>query len=265
MEKLSDLFFELSHEDRIGILYILMENPMKLTQIANRLDGSSQDAYRHLSRLLEAGLVAKNRDGDYEITSFGLQIIRLLPGYRFLSDHSEYFKTRNMSMIDERFMYRVGELSEARLVNDVMVALFDMDTMIREAEAYTYIAIDQMVMNQYEPLLHAAERGVEIRVIRPTGWRLPEEIANKIDRDILRSVLMQIKKGQIKQKELNNIPIFLALSEKTVSVLSFAKLDNEIDYLGFKADDEKAHNWCLEYYETMWEKAEKAEVRTRID
>ena len=92
MEKLSDLFFELSHEDRLGILYLLRENPWKLTQIASELECSSQEAYRHLSRLVDAGLSAKNPDGDYEITPYGLQIMNMVAGYMVLSNHSEYFR-----------------------------------------------------------------------------------------------------------------------------------------------------------------------------
>ena len=72
MEKLSNLFFELSHEDRLGILCLLMETPWKLTQIALKLNCSTQEAYRHLSRLVDAGLSVKNSSGDYEITPYGL-------------------------------------------------------------------------------------------------------------------------------------------------------------------------------------------------
>jgi predicted transcriptional regulator len=51
MERLSDLFFELSHENRLEILGMLMSGPTKLTHIASKMDNSSQEAHRHLSRL----------------------------------------------------------------------------------------------------------------------------------------------------------------------------------------------------------------------
>lgn len=265
MEQISNLFFELSHEDRLGILHILMKTPMKLTNIASEMGCSSQEAYRHLSRLIDAGLAEKNSDGDYVITHFGLQVMRLEPGYRFLSDYSEYFKTRDLSLITDQFMSRIGELIGATLVNDVMVTIFDMDIMIKEAEEYIYILIDQMVMNQYKPILEATERGVKIRVMRPKGWKLPDNIAKRIGDDTLRGILRQINSGIIAQREPDVLPAFLALSEKEVSVIAFANLDQELDYLGFKSDDPKTHRWCLDLYEDIWKSAHRGEIRTNIE
>lgn len=264
MEKLSGLFFELSHEDRLGILYLLSENPWKLTQLASKLDCSSQEAYRHLSRLVDAGLSTKNSDGDYEITPYGSQVMNMVSGYMVLSKHSIYFKTRNLSLIPPQYTSRIGEISEAELVNDVMVTLFDMEVMINEAEEYIYIIIDQMVMNMYKPLLEATERGVKVLIIRPKGWELPDNIAKRIGRDVLSRILNQITKGNILQMEIEKVPVFLALSEKEVSALAFANLEDELDYLGFKSTDPATHNWCLELCNYLREHSQRGEVRTKI-
>ena len=43
MERLCSLFFELSNEDRLSIIMKLMDEPMKLTHIANALDLTVQE------------------------------------------------------------------------------------------------------------------------------------------------------------------------------------------------------------------------------
>ena len=121
MERLSNLFFELSHEDRLEILNMLIDKPLKLTQIASNMGNSSQESYRHLSRLVDAWLVTKNPDGNYMITPYGSQVMNLVPGYEFLTEHSVYFVTRDLTLIPSELTMRIGELSNSTLVNDVMV------------------------------------------------------------------------------------------------------------------------------------------------
>jgi len=265
MERLSNLFFELSHEDRLVILHTLREKPLKLTMIASKMNISSQEAYRHIQRLVDSGLVAKTPEGDYKITAYGHQINKLIPGFNVLTNHQDYFKTRDLTLIPEKFLLRIGELNNASLLNDVMVTIFDLEVMIREAEEYVCIMLDQMVMNLYKPMIEATEKGVEIRVMRPQGWRLADEIAEKIGKEVLEKTISQIRSGKIVQREPDIVPVFLAFSEKEVAALSFAKLDGSLDYLGFKSGSEEVHNWCLGLFETLWDSALPGEVRTRVD
>jgi len=264
MNNVSDLFFELSHEDRLGILSTLLESPLMLTKIAEKIDCSSQEAYRHLSRLIESDLVSKTTDGDYMITSYGKQVMKLAPGYRFLNKNSKYFVTRDLSPLPDEYVQRIGELTESEQVDDVLVSLFDIELMVKEAEEYIYIIIDQMIMNLYEPLINATERGVIFKEIRPTGWKLPDGVVERLDKELLITARRKVEKGQVIQKELEKIPLFLALSEKTVASLSFNDLDGEIDYLGFKSDNPKFHNWCKELFEHYWRIAKPGQVRTNI-
>jgi len=137
--------------------------------------------------------------------------------------------------------------------------------MIREAEEYVCIMVDQMVMNLYQPIIEATEKGVELRVMRPQGWRLADEIAEKIGKKVLEKTSSQIRSGKIVQREPDLVPVFLAFSEKEVAALSFAKLDGSFDYLGFKSSSEKVRIWCWGLFETLWDSAQTGEVRTKID
>ena len=264
MERLSNLFFELSHEDRLTILNMLSDNPLKLTQIASKMGSSSQEAYRHISRLVDSGLVSKNSDGDYMITPYGSQVMKLVPCYDFLTKHAEYFVTRDLTLIPEEFNLRIGELSESEFVNDVMITLFDFEQMIGDSEEYIYTMMNQMVMNLYKPLQEAADRGVKIRVLRPKGWTLSEDISKRINSDLFRKIYKHIQEGRIQQREPDTVPVFLAFNEKEVSALSFAKLDGELDYLAFKSKDSRAHKWCADLFNAIWNHSPPGEVRVKI-
>lgn len=264
MDHVCSLFFELSHEDRLQILWNLVDKPLKLTYIAETLNCSSQEAYRHLSRLQEANLVKKTPEGDYTATSYGQQIMRLIPGYDFLSKHSQYFLSRNLSMIPDQFMNRIGELDACQLVNDVMVTLFDMEVLLNEAEEYVCVMTNQMVMSHYEPIIKAANRGVSIRILRPKGWRLPDEVVDKMNKETIRQTMDLLKEGKVIQREPPVLSAYMAFSEKQVAALSFAKNDGDLDYLAFRSADKKVHKWCLDFYNYFWDMAQPAVIRSRV-
>ena len=263
MERLSNLFFELSHENRLDILTILQTSPRKLTQLATKMGDSSQEVYRHLSRLLDTGLVAKTVEGDYVITSYGLQVMRLVSGYDFLTKHSVYFLSRDLSSLPEEFSLRIGQLENSMLVNDVMITIFDIETMVRDAEEYVWIMLDQMLMSLYDPLLEALDRGVEVRVMRPKGWRLDDQVVDRLDKETFNAIVKKIREGAVQQREPEEIPVVIALSEKEVASLSFLPLDGKHDYVSFKSSYNDTVGWCKELFLYYWERASSAPVRSQ--
>ena len=92
MERLCDLYFELSNEERLGILYLLKEKNNTLTGLSDELEIRNQQCSRHLVRLTEFGLIKKTIDGEYAITDYGSVILRLQPTLSFLTEHSNYFQ-----------------------------------------------------------------------------------------------------------------------------------------------------------------------------
>ena len=89
MENVCSLFFELSNEDRLRIMLELEKEPLKLTHVSKKLDLTSSEAHRQLSRLSEAKLVSKDVEGFFSLTPFGEQSLKWIPGYTFISDNSD--------------------------------------------------------------------------------------------------------------------------------------------------------------------------------
>lgn len=261
MERLCDLFFEMSHEDRLRILLMLQLDAMKLTNISKKIGGSPQETYRQVSRLQESGLVTKTPEGDYAITSYGEQALRWVSGYKFISTHRDYFMSHSLSSIPNKYAIRLGELENSVFTNDVMITMYDIEEMIKEAEEYVWMIMDQMIMNLYEPIKDAVLRGVEIRLIRPGGWKPPMIVIDSLDVDTIKVLNESVTNGSTQQKELEEISLFLFMSEKTVSSLSFVTLEGRLDYIAFKTSDPIGYKWCKELYEHYWASATPAPIR----
>jgi len=69
MERLCDLLFELSNEDRLNIMNLLMDEPLILSHISKRLGFSVQETSRNISRLTDTGLITRDAEGLYNVTS----------------------------------------------------------------------------------------------------------------------------------------------------------------------------------------------------
>lgn len=71
METISNLYFELSNEDRLKILQILNDRHEKLTNISKELDITNQQCMRHLNRLSDIRLIEKTNSSYYKLTPYG--------------------------------------------------------------------------------------------------------------------------------------------------------------------------------------------------
>ena len=114
MESLAELLFVLASTDRLQVLsYLREEKGYRLSDIAQRLNSSMQEASKHVTRLRDQNIVEKNpSNGYYTLTTLGKFVIKLLPSIEFLSENKEYLLTHNISSLPEEFIERIGELQE---------------------------------------------------------------------------------------------------------------------------------------------------------
>ena len=257
MERLCNLFFELSNEDRLSILLKLMDEPMKLTHIANALALTAQECSRQLSRLQEIDLVTKNSDGAFMLQPYGRHAFRLFPGFQFLTEHVEYFNRHTLTRLPEKFMGRVGELCGCKPVTDLMGTIAKIERIVMEAEEYwLYISPEPLATAQgIGKALEVIESGVKCRAVEPLSYRRPEEIERGISqkmRDEIRSLRVG---GLLDNRYMENIDVSIYMSEKEVALLAFPEVTGQFDYLGFSSTDPKVLEWCRELHEYYFERA----------
>jgi predicted transcriptional regulator len=79
MENIGSLFFELSNDERMMILINLDKESMRLSQLVKKQEMTPTEASRHLQRLTDIDLIAKDADNLYKITPYGRLVLSVIP------------------------------------------------------------------------------------------------------------------------------------------------------------------------------------------
>ena len=257
MENLCDVLFEVSNEDRLGILKRLGEGAMNVTGLSKELGLTSQETSRHLSRLEEVGLTQKDPDGLHHLTTYGDLTLRQLRGMAFTSRHVGYFASHTLAGIPPEFVGRMGELEECEYIDGVMVAIYNVERVIREADEYMW-----NIGTNYPPsvprlIIQALRRGVKGRSIDLKDAVAPPKLREVfLDEEWVMTIGRARADGSVEERLVERNDVYLWMSEKEVAILAFPKPDGGFDLLGFTSTDERFHRWCSDLFEYYWEKAE---------
>jgi predicted transcriptional regulator len=243
MERLCDLLFEVSNEVRLTILQHLEEGPSNISKLSKELDISNQECSRHVSRLVDAELVERDSEGQYRLTEYGGLFMKQLLGQMFTSANREYFNGHSLAQVPYEFVARLGELKGSLHVEDVMAVFQNIQEMCDEAEEYLWRLTDKHLNIIYTNLQAAADRGVECRRIEP------EVIVESPHVERMPLV------NPCEVRGMENVDVFMAISEKEVAALAFPEVTGGFDYLGFTSRDEKTLKWCTELFQYYWDQA----------
>jgi predicted transcriptional regulator len=257
VENLCDLLFEVSNEDRLRILRRLQEGVLNVTGLSRALDLTTQESSRHLSRLGDVGLTGRDADGLYSLTPYASLVLRQLGGFEFTSAHKDYFLSHTLESLPGEFLCRISELAESTYVDDVMVAIYNVERAVQRAEEYFWIVTDQYPVSSFPLLTDAYDRGVRVRTIDAANWDPPPQLKEGVRREDAEAVLRARRTGAVDERILGRLDVVLWMSEKEVAGLAFPTLEGRFDYLGFNSADEKAHKWCSDLFNYYWDRGEK--------
>ena len=253
MDRLCDLLFELSNEDRLKILKELQNENLKLSHISQRLNFTAQETSRNIARLVETKLVTRTTDGSYEISPYGIQAMRIIPAYQFLSENSDYFYEHTLENIPDKFVSRIGELNECKPITQLLDVFGNIERVFKEAEEY-YLYIGEPLGLSSTLLLvrEALDRGVKARGIEPIDYVWPAEIRESVSEETWRVIGKHKTAGALQQKYQSKFNITFLMNEKEVATLNFLKPSGEFEYFGFTSTDPKAVEWCKDLFEYYW-------------
>ena len=257
VERLCDIFFELSNEDRLEILFKLQEDHMKVTTLSRDLEITTQECSRHIARLSEAKLVEKDPEGFFNLTQYGRASLKLIPSWRFISEHSDYFNIHSLEKIPSEFVCRIGELRKSEPTGNVMVTFHVVESLIKNVEEYVWLMHDQYLLNTLPLLRERLEKGVTIRTFEPQT-KEPKRILDPmrphyIDEDDEIFFMKVWESGQVSTRFSDEIEAFLYVSEKE-AVIAFPLSDGSFDYLGFYSKDPSMRRFCRDLFDSCWEK-----------
>ena len=259
LKALQTLLFELAGPDRLEILLTLKNRPLRLSHLSKKLDFTVQETSRNISRLVEEKLVVKEADAKFNLTPYGEETLNLIDGFDFLSKHREYFITHTLSTLPKEFSYNLASLKGCQLVDDVMVAFSNVESMIQKAEEHIWILSNQVLVSTIPYILEAFERGAEFKLILPKTVSPPKDAMERIFSPLF---LEALKAGKFELRFLEKVDVQLCLSEKQVASLCFLTTEGKIDYHGFRAEDELSFKWAKALYSHYWNMATPQENGT---
>lgn len=258
LENFCSLLFELSNEDRLRILDQISAKPSNVSGLSKELNLTSQESSRHVSRLNAVGMIQKDKNGFYNLTSFGVQVLKQTRGLSFVSRHKEYFSPRSLAGLPEDLVFRIGELEDSKLLDDISAVFYNVERLMKEAKEYVWVITDHYLMSTLTMYTEAFSRRVRVRTLEPVDWVVPKEITEAYrnrPKERLQIDLDARQTGLLEEGMLNKVEVFLYMSEKETAILGFPYSDGRFDYLGFTSKDERTHRWCKNLFEYYWKKA----------
>ena len=259
MERLCDLYFELSNEDRLKILYKLGESNLNMSALARELEMSTQECSRHTSRLSDALLVEKEPEGFYRLTNYGRSILRLVPGQQFIAEHRDYFNAHTLETLPSEFVSRVGELQESSLTPSVVVTFNLIESLFENAKEYVWVMHDRYLMNILPLSADALRRGVKFRTL-DTPPKEPDRGIDPARPSYITEADEELfveawQDGKIDARNYETIDIFLYVSERE-AVIAFPLGNGSFDYLGFYSGDQAMLRYCRDLFDFYYEKGD---------
>jgi len=242
-EDISRVLFELASTRRASILFELEKNSLKMQQIANLLDMTATETFRHLQRLTEANLLDKKGDGKYTVTEFGSLAIGFLSGFNFILKNKNYFLHHKTACLPYEFLNRISELSSGTFCGGVLASFNQIRKMVFEAEEYILVMADQVDSSHIQATNDKVAKGLKFKFI------MEKELAKTIKTNL------EFEKYK-ERKYLEHICGAILVNEKEAYV-GLRGVNGLIDYSGFFGVDEKFRKWCTDLFMHYWEKAQQ--------
>ncbi|MDQ3847944.1 MAG: transcriptional regulator [Thermoproteota archaeon] len=252
-EGVGSLFFELAGDLRLLMLTQLNQKNHRLSQLATELNATMQEAHRNMTRLIEAGLVAKGREGELMLTVYGRTVVTLMPSYDFLYRNKEFFLDHSLGDLPIKFIQRMGTFQSCEIVHGVMAILQRWKNLYSESNEYIREIMAQVPLDLIETVSSRVEKGVRFSYIFATNSVVPKGRTQILQKIGWRNF---ISTGLVERRMLPEVKVMTIFNEKQGCVL-FPNMRGEADLnTMFYGEDKDFLEWCFDLFEYQWEKAE---------
>ncbi|HEY7227037.1 MAG TPA: transcriptional regulator [Nitrososphaeraceae archaeon] len=254
-EESEKTFIELSNSQRLQIINALTNSSMNLTLISKHLGITMQEAHRNFNRLTEAGIVSRDSNGSYSLTTFGNTIMTQIPSINFLSKNRNYFSDHYFADLPMKFVQRIGSLDSSRFIQGLVAVIEEIKDLYRHSEEYIYGMIPQVPLDLMEVAANTVtERKIKFNYILPKNAVIPKK-----GKDFLNEINYQelLKRGLVERKMINEVRVSVVLNEKRALVM-FPSVKGETDMNGAysnitdRENNKLFHEWCLDYFRYSW-------------
>jgi predicted transcriptional regulator len=233
--------FELSHPERLKILYMLKEERMRLSELSNSMDVTTAEVARHIERIVKAKLVEKNGDNYYKLTPFASMILTEFSNIEYLTQNIDFFIHHNLTTLPPELQWFAamadGEMVEGAL--EVTSQIWDHNV---GAKKFIYVISDQIMRAMVDIACEKIDSGLVVKKIYSSDAEIPPEYLKR-----------NTENHEIRTME--NIPLALIITDK-VAGFSFRGENGHIDFsTSLRGDNENFRRWANAVFEYFWKRA----------
>lgn len=250
-EKASSDFLELASEQRLGIILRLFEKESNVSKMAKELEATVPEVYRNFDRLVKAGLIYKDTDGNYHLTTYGKTVCTYVPSLLFMSRNKKYFIDHNFGDVPQKFIDRIGALAPAQRISGIVKVLEQWKDIYENSNEYIYNVLSEVpyTVDLMQPLVERIKKGVKVNSIFSESAIIPKERKKVLDKLEFKKF---IDKGLVERKMRKNVSIVVVLNEKEAGIM-FPTMDGNADMREMLySDDPHFHEWCLDFFRYCW-------------
>lgn len=250
-EKTANNFLELASEQRLNILKNLDEKNLNISKLAKLLEATNPEVHRNVGRLSKNGLILKNPDGNYELTTFGKAILVQIPSINFISENKDFFNLHSLNNIDSKFIQRIGALQNKKRIKGFVKVLEKWQKIQGNADKFIYNILSEVPYSAeiVDVISKKLENNILIRSIFSETAIIPENRKKVFEE---RGFQKYVTNGNLERKISKNIVLGLLITDKEGGVF-FQRTDGELDLSEmFVSVDFEFRKWCLDYFEDCW-------------
>lgn len=269
-EDTARIFFELGSTQRIAILYKIAEVKCNLARLSKDLGCTMPEIRRNIIRLTNNGLVDRESNGTFFLTTFGKTILDQIPTLDFLSRNKDYFSDHTFSALPSKFMRRIGSLSNSQLISGLVSVDERLNDIYDRSKEYVYAMIPEVPIDLIESIV-ARLKKVENKNFRFNYILHTHAMVPKRRKQLLEALGFDelLKNGTVERKMVNSLLIGVVLNNEQACVM-FPRIQKnnkiQIDMNSmFYGDDPDFHEWCLDYYRYIWHNARSFDEKGLVE
>jgi predicted transcriptional regulator len=250
--EVGSLFFELAGGLRLLMLTKLSQKSYRLSQLASFLGATMQEAHRNMTRLIDSGLVAKDKEGELVLTAYGRTVVTIIPSYDFLYRNREFFLDHSLGDLPPKFIQRLGAFQNCEIVHGVMAILQRWKNLYSGSEKYIREIMAQVPLDLIETVSNRVESGVKFSYIFASNAVVPKGRIQLLQKVGWRNF---ISKGIVERRMVPEVNVMTIFNEKQGCVL-FPNMKGEPDLnVMFYGEDKEFLEWCSDLFSYQWESA----------
>jgi predicted transcriptional regulator len=198
------------------------------------------------------GLTYRRSDGLPTLTPLGELVLKQLKTLEFTSHHGDYFREHTVRALPEEFVSRMGELRASTMVDNVMLAVHNVEKVLQEADSYLLNINMPYIASAFPHIRGAYDRGVKGRFLHGKNLKLPIEMRDDRERVLDADIIDAYRRNAIHDEKILDTELVMYMSEKEVAILSFPLEDGRFDFIGFSSKDKDVLYWCKDLFEYYW-------------